>query len=630
MKLSDEQQHMVDLAVEGRDIIVDSTVGSGKTSTIQVCCAELSGRGRRVLYLTYSRLLKMDAQKRVGGAYVQNFHGVVYPSLLQADINCNIADSIRLFNENFETLRHSFGVYDTVVVDEYQDLTEEYAELLVNIRSMNPAMQLIFVGDVDQKVKSTTSLDAQQFVTGLCDNPAMLGFTRSFRMGEDMGRLLAAGWDKTVVGVNPDQQVSLATFGEAMARLQAADPGEVLCLGRRNNGWMTVMLNELEKHSPETYNKDTVYASIADSDDAVTHDENSAIFTTFDSAKGLERDLCVVFDYDEEWWNTRMAMPNVDPVVLRNVFLVAASRGKKELLFVGKKKRIEAIEQARERDPAGGDDNLLGFIPVTQFQDLPGVEKATYKAPVTVTAAFSFKYAEDVVACMDLVDRERLDDGSGTEISVQRSDGLIDLSPAVGNYQEAVFFTNYDAEDQLQQIHRIDAEGNAQGRLDELHTKLSPTDAWNNALVICAADTQQDRYIEQVDVRMPAGVADRLAARLSGRLDPDVATQTRVVMTGGALAEDGSHTPLDFVGLTDTMSNGVVTELKFVSELGPEAFLQTAMYVVMSGSDYGVLWNTRTDERWRVSVPVDRHGEFLDAVVRCVTKRDYVAYGRVQ
>ena len=81
---------------------------------------------------------------------------------------------------------------------------------------------------------------------------------------------------------------------------------------------------------------------------------------------------------------------------------------------------------------------------------------------------------------------------------------------------------------------------------------------------------------------------------------------------------------MSFAGIMDTMVGDTVWELKFVSELGPEMFLQTAMYVVMSHASRGVLWNTRTDERWEVRVG-DR-ARFLDDVVSCTSKHDYDSY----
>ncbi|MEC3977396.1 DEAD/DEAH box helicase family protein [Amycolatopsis sp. H20-H5] len=103
--LSGEQRRMIDAVRAGQDVIVDATVGSGKTTAIQALCTEV-GRDRKVLYLTYSKLLKADAQRRVKHAKVQNYHGIVYPSLIRAGIKCGLDESLRRFNAAFTSSRH--------------------------------------------------------------------------------------------------------------------------------------------------------------------------------------------------------------------------------------------------------------------------------------------------------------------------------------------------------------------------------------------------------------------------------------------------------------------------------------------------------------------------------------------
>ena len=63
IKLSDEQQFFVDKALEGHNILVDACIGSGKTTAIQMLCDKLPLR-KKILYLTYNRLLKNDAQSK--------------------------------------------------------------------------------------------------------------------------------------------------------------------------------------------------------------------------------------------------------------------------------------------------------------------------------------------------------------------------------------------------------------------------------------------------------------------------------------------------------------------------------------------------------------------------------------
>lgn len=52
--LSSEQQDLVRLALDGKNVLCDACIGSGKTSTINVLCNEFDS-SKEILYLTYNR-----------------------------------------------------------------------------------------------------------------------------------------------------------------------------------------------------------------------------------------------------------------------------------------------------------------------------------------------------------------------------------------------------------------------------------------------------------------------------------------------------------------------------------------------------------------------------------------------
>ena len=73
--LSSEQQDLVRLALDGKNVLCDACIGSGKTSTINVLCNEFDS-SKEILYLTRNRLLKLDAQEKIlnDNVTVQNYH----------------------------------------------------------------------------------------------------------------------------------------------------------------------------------------------------------------------------------------------------------------------------------------------------------------------------------------------------------------------------------------------------------------------------------------------------------------------------------------------------------------------------------------------------------------------------
>lgn len=600
----DAREEMTCFEVEDEShlFLADNYVVTHNTSTIQELCTQV-GRDRRVLYLTYSKLLKLDAQRRVMHAKVQNYHGIVYPSLLRAGIKCGIGESIRRFNEAFEDLRAGFPVYDLLVIDEYQDINEEYARLVANILSTNPRMQLVMVGDMAQRVRSDTTLDVGRFVAEVSRGAVELPFTQSFRMGDQMAALLSAAWNKPIVGVNPDQEIIEIPAGQAIEFMADREPGQLLALGKRN-GPMADALNQLENKHGDVFNKDSVYASIREGGSAVSYGDDAAVFTTFDASKGLERHTSMIFDYDEDLWDIRQSLPGTDPEVLRNVFLVAASRGKNEVVFVKGRKAPQASSSPR-----------IGAIGVERFRSLPNMVAPTYENPINPADAFAFKYAENVRECFDLLEVERVDDGSDREIEIESQDGLIDLSPAISHFQSALYFEKYDARFEMQ-LRNSDA---AQTMLYELGAG-----PWRDALALAVADTDQTRYIDQVTVEVPAETQRRIVERLASLLPSDARTQVGAHMSVNAQGS-GLSTPMGFEGVIDALHDEVAYGLEFTSELSYGLHLELALKMVMLDIETGVLWNVRTGERRSISVP-DKTA-FLDAVVRCVSKQFYTKAG---
>ena len=613
--LSDEQLEVMTAVAEGHDVIVDCTVGSGKTTVIQQLCVDNSARGRSILYLTYSRMLKADALERVGGAKVQNFHGIVYPHLLRLGIEAGLGESVAVFNAHFDQISAGFERYDMLIVDEYQDLNTDYAQLLTNIKSCNPRMQVVMVGDTDQKVRADTTLDAHAFARQFCASPVLLGFTRSFRIGPQLGELLGTAWGKTIVGVNTEQRVEVLDHQQAIELIAATEPGDLLCLGKYN-GPMLHALNEAERLAPQRYNKQTVFASIRDGDSDVRPREGVAVFTTYDASKGMERPVCLIFDYRMDNWRVRNNFPGADPEVLRNVFLVAASRGKGRIVFV------RSGTMRNEELPTGP---AIGPIPVETFVELPGVTRPQYSRPFAVSKAFDFTYAEDVAAAMALVTRRRVRP-AGEAIEIARADGMIDLSPAVGMYQEAVFFDDYNALGQAMMM------SSTSYLAESLMGAIAEGEHWHNALVLVAIATGQQRYAEQVSTVPDEASVTALLARLGSQLSPASPSQLPLSVSGVAYAGRAAQSPIAFTGIADTLEGEWLYELKFTGALDHPMFLQAALYAVMARARGMAvrgtrLWNTRTDEMWEVEVAdPDR---FWHAVIACVTKQAYSAFGEL-
>ena len=585
--LSYEQQIFIEKALQGENILVDACIGSGKTTAIQNLCNELPSK-KKVLYLTYNRLLKLDAKSKIKkkNVTVTNYHGFAYAILQRSGISAGISDLIQTVIRKKPTMEK----FDVLIIDEYQDIEQELAELLQLVKDCNPNMQIIAVGDMEQKIYDKTTLDVESFMKEFLEEHLRLKFTQCFRLADDLAALLGRVWKKEIKGVNKCCKVEEMAKEDIVLFLAEQNPADILCLGART-GMLSDTLNILEERYPDKFNKNTVYATISDNDSMgrVVTRKDSAIFTTYDSSKGLERKICVVFDFTESYWSTRISKPQQSYIILRNIFCVAASRGKTHIIFV------------RSEDAMLTERTLSTFIPTNEkFNDL------------AISEMFDFKYKEDVERCFSLLKTSRLEQTECSIINIKNTDGLIDLSPCIGIYQEAVFFDNY----------RIDADIELKVRLNPklkyLYTKeVQESLLDQKILFLVSLETRQRRYRTQVitpfvNEEQRALIIKRLKTRLNQIEKAQV--ECRIDFGG----RENEEVKFSAHGFADVVKDNIVYELKFVSELTHEHFLQCACYMIAMNLQKGILWNTRDNTSYEIEIP-DRK-IFLNAVVKAVTK----------
>jgi len=582
MILSKEQEKFIELALSGKNVLVDACIGSGKTTSIQHLCTKITNK--KILYLTYNRLLKVDAKDKIKlkNVSVHNYDGFAYWRLSATGNKIpSTSDLVTTFNR----LLPEILAYDILIIDEYQDIKEEHSVMLNYIKDQNPNMQIIAVGDMKQKIYDTTTLDVEQFIDEFLVDYELMEFTQCFRLSKDLASKLGRIWKKTINGINDDCKIIEMDYSDITEYLASKDTKDILCLGARI-GNMAKVLNKLENNYPEKFNKKTVYASIRDNDVVPTSD--CAIFTTFDASKGLERKVCVIFDYSEEYWETRITKPQTKYDILRNIFCVAASRGKNEIVFVRHYKDTPLSERTLSTNK-----NIR-----SKFGDM------------NISEMFDYKFKEDIEECYNLLKIE-LVKPKGEEINIETHDDLIDLSPCIGIYQEAMFFSNYDIDKQIELLQSIHGDRSIYINNEWLIEK--------KILAITAFETNQKRYIKQVD---PNFISEEQRLLLFKRLFNEFST-TETVQQACHIEFSDLHSGDMFKarGRCDVIKNNCVYELKFTNALSHEHYLQCASYIIGLGLETGYLWNVRTDEMYKITIP--NKYKFLKSVKKTITKRYY-------
>ncbi len=586
-QLSNEQQLFIEKALQGENILVDACIGSGKTTAIQNLCNELPSK-KKVLYLTYNKLLKIDAQSKIKkkNVTVTNYHGFAFKILQERGISVGVSDLIQKVIQ----IKPLVKKYDILIIDEYQDIDQELAELLQLVKDRNPNMQIIAVGDMEQKIYDKTTLNVETFMRGFLEEHLRLKFTQCFRLSHDLASMLGRVWKKQIIGVNDSCKVEEMSKEDVIPFLSEQLPADILCLGART-GAMSDTLNMLEEKYPDKFNKNTVYATISDNDSMgkTVPREDSAIFTTYDSSKGLERKICVIFDFTEGYWSTRISKPLQSYIILRNIFCVAASRGKDHIIFV---KPDEAMLSEK---------TLSTFLPTNEKFD-----------NLDISGMFDFKFKEDVERCFSLLKINRLEQTDDSIIEIKSTDGLIDLSPCIGIYQEAVYFDIYQIDKDIKLKILLKPE------LKNLYTKeIQESSLDQKILFLVSLETKQKRYRTQVitpfvNEEQSALIIDRLKTHLNK--DEDAQVECQIDFSD----QENGEVKFSARGFADVVKDNIVYELKFVSELTHEHFLQCACYMAAMNLQKGILWNTRDNTSYEIEIPERK--VFLNAVTKAVTK----------
>lgn len=628
--LSEEQKFSIDVAKKGQNILIDACIGSGKTTTIQVMCNEL--KNKRILYLTYNKLLKEDAQMKIisPNAVATNYDGFAYMALTRNNMPTDFERNITLFNLQ----KPPIDSYDVIILDEYQDIREDIAEMLLYIKEKNPGIQVIAVGDMEQKIYNFTALDIRTFIQDFLGRKHQeLNFTKCFRLCKEHAEALGFLWGKDINGVNENGKfLKIHTLKDIVEFLSDKDPKDILVLGHRG-GDAARILNQLEQNYPDRFNKKTVYASIRDEDGGTGNKEKStsAIFTTFDSSKGLERKYCIVLDWTKEYWIARKSHPDTDYKILRNLFLVAASRGKeyniffenerkhKDLLydFIGtpdESKDEKAIREFRNRDSL----ILEGFV-----------NPYHHEKPFTASTMYDFMFREDVEKCYQMLRLKGIRKKNTEVIDVVSRDGNIDLSPCIGRYVEADFFPAYNLDDIARFIQM-------QNDIDFIKPKVimgkngEPNDYLeydsplatieDKILMLTATETRQDRYVRQVDVPF---ISDDDKQKIKKRLKEKFNGKEEVQVDCEIDFTDKRGLSYQIHGKCDVIKDNTIYELKFTDGLKETDYLQLAFYLCANPGMKGILWNIKTNEM--VKVEVRDKEKFLKQTVRAITKRNVEA-----
>ena len=404
--ISEEQKKIVKQIRAGRNVIVEAVAGSGKT-TCNLYLA-INSAAKKILLLTYNSKLRLETREKAHKCEINNMEVHSYHSFCVKYYNHNaytdfvIKDIIlkkQVPKVQFE--------YDIIILDEAQDITPTYYELVCKVihdnakaSSGKPAPQLCLLGDRFQSIYGYNMADCRYLTLAdqlfnLNSYPwARCYLSVSYRLTEETanfvnrcmgGRLVikTAKSNKSLPQYNIlDCRDTDRIIGIIMKFLSAGyKPGDIFILAPsikiknhntvlENRDYQISPIKKLENTLKTQYPEIPIYVPCTDSEKLdVDVLAGKILFSTFHQSKGLERPIVIVYNFDASYFTYYKR--NADKTRMPNELYVATTRPSEHLVLLH--------GQTNERLDFVGEDILVGACRVNGF--MRPSKKPTPKMP---------------------------------------------------------------------------------------------------------------------------------------------------------------------------------------------------------------------------------------------------------
>ena len=352
-EISIEQNDIVNQISLNNNVVVDSVAGSGKTT----CTLHIAKKFNtmNILLLTYNSKLKIETRDKSKALNINNIKVHSYHSFCVAyyDNQC-FTDSIIykiLTNKNKSFVDFN---YDLIILDEAQDITVLYYELICKIYQDNKnTAKICIFGDKNQSIFDFNKADQRyiEYASELFNfnsyNWVKCNLSTSFRITNEMSlfinrcllheeriisnKILNHKPRYIICNCFGDKKgIKLRTFDEIKYYFNLGyKPSDMFILApsvKSLNSPIRKLENKIKKELAH------VMIYVPTNDDEKLDEEllkDKMIFSTFHQTKGLERKVVIIFGFDESYFEYYKKDSN--PYVCSNELYVATTRGIEQL-----------------------------------------------------------------------------------------------------------------------------------------------------------------------------------------------------------------------------------------------------------------------------------------------------------
>jgi DNA polymerase III epsilon subunit-like protein len=348
-----KEQKQVIMNIGNKNVVCESVAGSGKT-TINLHIAQ-ENEDKQILLLTYNAKLKIETRIKAKNLGFENIEVHTYHSFCVKyyDNKCiTDSDLIKMLNNVKET-KQDFG-YDIIILDEAQDINPLYFKIICKMYKDNliKNANLCILGDRYQSIYQFNDAD-DRFIKFAKDvfnlnekEWELVKLSHSFRITKQMSDFV----NRCMVN---DDFILSTKIGNSKPRYIICD-----CFSYSNDITINSTLGEIMYYlelgylpedifilAPSVKSQKTPVRQLAnkisnmgipiyvpESDEKVVGDkilEGKMMFSTFHQAKGLERKVVLVFNFDDSYFN--FYKKDKDRQLCPNELYVATTRAQEHL-----------------------------------------------------------------------------------------------------------------------------------------------------------------------------------------------------------------------------------------------------------------------------------------------------------
>jgi hypothetical protein len=351
--ISLEQQHIIHLLKNQNNVIVESVAGSGKTTT-NLYIAKSFPKSN-ILLLTYNAKLKIETRDRIISHNIKNIETHSYHSFCVKYYNSKAYTDIKILNILINNSQIKKIIkYDIIILDELQDISPLYYQLICKIFKDNKIKaKICILGDRYQTIYNFKGADSRYIIYAsilfnynsyewICSKLSQ-SYRITFEMSNFINKCLLKE-DRIIshkVSHNKPQYIICDTFNNTINNSAFIQVKTFLSSGYKPTDIFILApsvgiknpVHKLENLIKKYIIDIPVYVPSSD-DEKIDSDvlKNKLVFSTFHQAKGLERKIVIVYNFDDSYF--QFFSKDKNPLLCPNEYYVATTRSSEHLILI--------------------------------------------------------------------------------------------------------------------------------------------------------------------------------------------------------------------------------------------------------------------------------------------------------